>query len=144
MKCRCFLAVAALLGAVLSCSKEIDDPMRPAPGNEPEQSVKLVPLTIEVGGGTRAAIDGSKILWEADDRIAVFDGSGIREFTRNVFALQDEPRPLPAVAHQVDECLEDILFGDDADDFIVCIDNRKDGDAGFQHFTCCFLEEDIW
>lgn len=74
------LLSASLMLFVGSCSQDfVGDTI-----DRPHEEATLVPLTITVGGDqTRTYIgdDGKTINWCADDTIAVFDGTGKREFT---------------------------------------------------------------
>lgn len=68
-------ALAAMLAlALLSCTRE-----------DPEEMFdEIVDVTLRAtlsGEETKAKLSGSKVLWEAGDKIAVFDGGAIREFT---------------------------------------------------------------
>lgn len=77
--------------AAASCSKgEItDDITTEEPVNViPEGKVPMV--FTAVAQETKSVISGKSILWEADDRIAIFDGSDINEFT--VSGLSDGNR----------------------------------------------------
>ena len=74
----------ALLLAAASCSKgELED--KTVPGTEepgtviPENKVPMV--FTAVAQETKSVISGKSILWEADDKIAIFDGTDINEFT---------------------------------------------------------------
>jgi len=86
-----FVAGLALMLAAASCSKgEItDDITTEEPVNViPEGKVPMV--FTAVAQETKSVISGKSILWEADDRIAIFDGSDINEFT--VSGLSDGNR----------------------------------------------------
>ena len=70
------LLVAAFMAiAATSCSQFEESDLTPS-------DVNLVPMTISVGGETRTFIgeDGKTVNWCEDDRIAIFDGTGKREF----------------------------------------------------------------
>lgn len=70
-----YLVAAFMVIAATSCSQFEEKDLMPS-------DVKLVPMTISVGGETRTFIgdDGKTINWCEDDRIAIFDGTGKREF----------------------------------------------------------------
>ena len=65
------------------------------------------------------------------------------ENARNIIALDDELGSLSAMSHQIQECLEDIFLGDDADDPALIINDRKHADARLEHGACRFLKEHI-
>lgn len=75
------LGTAAL--ALLSCEKEAAPTEEPVPG-EPTEAVdpNKVPMTFSaVTEKTKSDISGSFILWESTDKICIFDGSSLNEFS---------------------------------------------------------------
>lgn len=74
-----YMSAVFAIVATASCSQEIEDP-----DTSFVQDVKLVPMTITVDGEmtkTAVAEDGKSIHWSEGDVVAVFDGTGKREFT---------------------------------------------------------------
>ena len=71
------LAAFAVVTAA-SCAQELDDP-----NANPQKDVALVPMTINVGIETKVTVaDDQKTLnWCDDDKIAIWDGVAMREFT---------------------------------------------------------------
>lgn len=75
------LGTAAL--ALLSCEKEAAPTEEPVPG-EPTEVVdpNKVPMTFSaVTEKTKSDISGSYILWESTDKICIFDGTSLNEFS---------------------------------------------------------------
>lgn len=71
------LAVIALTAAAASCSKEMASPAE-------EEVIKTVPTTFTASlDADKAGLSesGKQVLWESGDKIAVYDGTAIREFT---------------------------------------------------------------
>ena len=77
------LGIAAT--ALLSCADEIAPEEETVPGGEiPEEVSGTVPMVFSAAveeTDTRSDISGNYILWESSDKIAIFDGSEIREFS---------------------------------------------------------------
>ena len=71
------LAALAVVTAA-SCAQELDDP-----NANPQNDVQLVPMTINVGTETRVTVsdDENALNWCDDDKIAIWDGVAMREFT---------------------------------------------------------------
>jgi hypothetical protein len=70
--------------AVLSCAKEVapQDDTLPAGDNPGIVDSNKVPMVFSaVTEDTKSNIDGSFILWEDTDKIAIFDGSSLNEFS---------------------------------------------------------------
>ena len=61
-----------------SCAQELNDP-----NANPQQDVELVPMTVNVGTESKVTVaDDQKTLnWCDDDKIAIWDGVAMREFT---------------------------------------------------------------
>ena len=55
------------------------------------------------------------------------------KFARLVFDLDHKPRALLAVTCQLEECLKQVLLGDDTDNLLVTIHNRQHIDLILQH-----------
>lgn len=68
-------AVACAFAATVSCAKEMI-----SEGVKAEEN--LVPYTVEASlDATKATVNGLEVVWQAGDKIAVFDGTAKREFT---------------------------------------------------------------
>ena len=70
------LAAFAVVTAA-SCAQELEDP-----NATPQKDVELVPMTITVGTESKVTVvDDKTLVWCDDDKIAVWDGVQMREFT---------------------------------------------------------------
>ena len=75
-----YCIVVSLL-ALVSCNKEIE--IEPALPDGSQQQAELVPMTFRASPEallTKADIDGSFVVWEAGDALALFDGSAFNKF----------------------------------------------------------------
>ena len=76
MKNRIILMAAAIAAMAVSCQKE-----------DTQAVIKTEPMTISAGVNTKTSLDGTKVVWSADDAISVFDVAGIN----NCFEQKQEP-----------------------------------------------------
>ena len=72
--------------ALLSCNRNIvpDEPVTPdVPGDVPSVTDNKVPMVFSAFSEetTKSDISGSFILWESSDKVAIFDGTDLNEFT---------------------------------------------------------------
>ncbi|MCR5326860.1 MAG: hypothetical protein K6E37_08970 [Bacteroidales bacterium] len=82
MKKHLFILLASLL-ALASCNKEIQTEVV-EPQDGPEAQTNLVPMTFKASLedlGTKSDIADDFILWESSDKIAIFDGTALNEFS---------------------------------------------------------------
>ena len=112
-----FMLAALAIAAVVSCAKEeMEDPdaqngiENPAPDQGTNEEGQLVPMTITVTGEnamgsnganesaaepglrTDVADDNESVIWCENDAIALYDASGVREFTIKEGSISDDGR----------------------------------------------------
>ena len=82
MKKYLYIAVGLAVAALASCSKE-NAPIEETPGDNPAVvDTDKVPMVFSATSETtKSDISGKDILWEAGDKIAIFDGTDLNEFT---------------------------------------------------------------